>query len=169
MEVTILISSAIILFLIALWNAYFFELYFHKEPDINKTVHNIGGLLRTSFIGFIIALGIIFNQSWHIIVFNTLFATNFAWTVFDIVYNWRLMHPWYYSGSIGSGTSSFWDKILNKFDEYLKSALLLLTILWYPLNLPETIEQRGISLLITVVLAILALYMVIRFHNKKQK
>lgn len=145
---------------------YLVELPFNKEIA-NTQLHFWGWLVRVTLFAFSIILLIILKQPWHFIIWSALLFLFMSWAPWDIFINLINKRHWTYSGSISSNTSSRIDKLLNNFDEYLKGALLLLVIAWYPLNFPETIEKRGLSLAITVVVAAISFYGVIRFSKNK--
>lgn len=173
MTTLIIILSVIIGFLIAFYNAFVYKLYFTRLPADNKIVHRLGFFLRLFWIIAFIAIGWLSKISWNNIAFITLLNISLSWTLFDLVYNKIHNHKWYYSGTTGSGTSSFIDKLLNKVDEYIKGGVLVFTILWYPFYiyeiLKDTILNRGFDLLIAVLIFIAWGYLAYRLYVKKER
>ena len=172
MTTLIIISSIIFMLLIAFYNAYVFELYFTRRKSYNKMVHRLGCVLRLFWMVAIASVCWLSGMPWGKAAFLVLLNVNLAWTLFDLIYNLKHNHKWYYSGSLKSGTSSIFDKFLNKFDEWVKVALIILTGLWLPFDIPfllqDTISKRGIDLGITIVLIIGFAYLANRVYNKKE-
>lgn len=171
MQILIIVSSVVIMLTIAFYNAFVFKLYFTRSKSDNKIVHRLGGLLRLFWMVAIAATCWLSEMHWGKAAFFILLNINLAWTIFDLIYNWKHNHPWYYSGSLKSGTSSVIDKFFNKFDEWIKGGLVVLTILWLPFNIPFMIEDmilnRWLDLIIAIVLIIGFGYLSNRILNKK--
>lgn len=173
MATLIIISSIVFALIVSFYNAYFFKLYFTRDQSDNTIVHRLGGSLRLFWMLAIFAFCWFSKVSWHDMAFYILLNLNLAWTLFDLIYNKVHNHPWYYSGTFSSNTSSVIDKLFNKFDEYIKAGILVFTILWYPFYIYEIIEDtimnRGLELLIAAIIVFTFGYIAYRFHNKKDK
>ncbi len=171
MTTLIITFSIVFALIVAFYNAYFFKLYFTRESYDNKIVHRLGGALRLFWMVAVGAACWVAGIPWGKAAFFILLNINLAWTGFDLVYNLVHNHKWYYSGSLQSGTSSIIDKFLNKFDEWVKCGLLVLTILWLPFDISfmikDTILNRGWDLGIAIVLFAGFGYLANRLFNKK--
>lgn len=173
MNYLIISSSVIFAIIVSFYNAFFYKLYFTRDKSDNKVVHLLGGSLRAFWMLAIIAFCWFSGLSLGKIAFYVLINITLAWTCFDLIYNLIHNHKWYYSGTLGSGTSSSIDKILNKIDEYIKAGIIVLTSLWYPFNIDEMIAEmianRWVEVLISITVFGLFGYIAIRFYNKKEK
>lgn len=173
MTTLILTSSIVFGLIVAFYNAYVFKLYLTREKSDNNIVHRLGGSLRLFWLVFVGVACWYAKLPWGDIAFYVLVNITLAWTVFDLVYNKIHNHKWYYSGTLGSGTSSVIDKFFNKFDEFIKGGILVLTILWKPFFINEMLEDmitnRGWSVLVVIIIIVVFGYLAIRFNNKKEK
>lgn len=174
METVILIfSSVVFAWLIGEYNATAYLMYLgDKESktlpsgktDYNTLFHRLGFLIRFLW--------------WVIIVFFSAFLVSdeFAgfiaslnvvllWTGYNLIYNFRHGHPWWYIGSKASNTSSFVDKFFRRAVYSGQFLFLLLTVFYYPIY--KAAMRMNFDYLITILIASVALHLVISFHWKK--
>ena len=172
MTTLIIISTAVLMVGLGFMMGWAINLHLSKLPlnkkEANRQLHNWGWFVRIGLFAFSILLLVILKLPWHLIMWSALLFLFMSWAPWDIIINLLNGQHWAYSGSANSNTSSRLDKFLNKFDEYLKTALLLLVILWYPLNIPDTIAQRGLQLGITILICAISFYGVLRFRKRNR-
>lgn len=173
MQTLIIIAVSITLILMAFFMAWAINLYqavsFRDRKRANDMLHKFGWLSRVAAAIIPVVSGLYMKLTVDVILYQFLILTFIAWAPWDLIINWINGNKWHYSGSIDSGTSSRIDKLLNKVDEWIKAAMLLLIILWYPVGVDTLIQERGWSLLIAIGIFGVFGYGAYRFYHKKSR
>lgn len=174
METVILIfSSVVFAWLIGEYNATAYLMFFQgREMKVlgrpisyyNTLFHRLGYCVRLLWWAIFVSLSALM-VSYKFAGFIALLNIILLWTGYNLIYNFRHGHPWWYIGSKASHTSSFVDKFFRKFVYSGQFLFLLLTVFYYPIY--KAAMRMNFDYLITILIASVALHLVISFHWKK--
>ena len=165
----ILILSVLMAWAIAEYNAAVYKLYLggkdaehysKKNQTTNKLVHLIGFAMRSIWfltISYITFISLSFKDAGFIVVLNL----NLLWLGYNLIYNFRHGHPWWY---LGKNTSSWIDRNLKQSIYAIQLFLLLCTVLWFPIF--RELSEGIFNYFVTILIVCLSLYFVIRFYYK---
>lgn len=141
--------------------------------NYSKTWHFYSWALRLVIGSIILFAGVNSTLSNNHFLFICLIYTNFAFTGYNLIYNKFFKHSWFYTGSESTHSGSRIDRLLSKWVVVAEALLLLLTILWYPLNLISVAETiylqmvtQWLSFSITAVIITAAIITARKFYNK---
>ncbi|OQA66923.1 MAG: hypothetical protein BWY38_01633 [Ignavibacteria bacterium ADurb.Bin266] len=173
METTILIIISIIAaWLFGDYNATIYLMYFGGQknksllriPELNKKLHFISFWLRVCWWLIIsyLALQITLLPT---AIFIMLINAVLLWTGYNLIYNWRHGHPWWYIGTKASQTSSWIDLHLQKAVYSGQAFLILLTIFCHAIY--HDAQRGNFYIIIIIIIFTAILHLLISFHKIK--
>jgi hypothetical protein len=171
MQTIILTVTIASILALSFFMAFAIKLYLSKIPDdrkwANDWLHRMGFIARILVAAVPVITGIYYNLPFHTIFWQFLLVFLISWAGWDLCINFINGWKWHYSGSTISNTSSRIDKLLNRYDEFIK-AFLLLIITFYP-GIIDTIQNRLLDLIISIVLIAATFYGIWRMGRKKAR
>ena len=142
MKEMLLFFTAVFGLLISFLNSFIFEMSpTGRDAYFNNLIHRFSWGLRFLWVLLLIFIGSVTDMYFRDTGFQVIVAIVFFWPLYNVVYNLRHNHGWFYLGSSKSGTKSPIDRFLGGAVLVLQGILLLVALLWYPLDIASYIAR----------------------------
>lgn len=135
MKTIIIIFTVLIGLSLAIYNGWIYKMATKRDANFNRQTHFVSGIVRFLIMLLNFFLSWYMNYSVEWIIWIELLSAVMFWPVYNVTYNAVFRESIFYLGSKETNTKSWLDKTLGKLILPLQGILILMTVLWFPMDI----------------------------------